>query len=225
MAANGISTLSSKEERQAAKLALAATDRAEDSRRAALDTTQLPNLYNGNDVDPDENPNTGGLVVGRPWTTLSAGLYLQPYSGYFGDNVNWFTSASTTGTPSTPSNFASTSISELTSYQYLGYFKAPVTGTYTFYIESDDASYLWVGDSANTGFTTANATASSPGLHPPLEGSGNIDLDAGEVYWFRAQVGNNLAGGTIIISYSAPSISKTTDFSGNVFYNPNTKGF
>ena len=37
--------------------------------RNVLDLTELPNPYNGNDIDPDENPNTGGLIVGRPWTT------------------------------------------------------------------------------------------------------------------------------------------------------------
>jgi hypothetical protein len=67
MAANGISTLGTKEEKQNAKLAFATTKRQSDGRRYILDKTQLPNPYNGNDVDPDENPNTGGLIEGRPW--------------------------------------------------------------------------------------------------------------------------------------------------------------
>jgi len=56
-----------KEQKQDRKLAIAAAARAQDSRRYTLDKTQLPNPYNGNDVDPDENANTGGLVEGRPW--------------------------------------------------------------------------------------------------------------------------------------------------------------
>lgn len=66
MAQNGISTLASKEAKQAAKLALAATDRATDSNpRATLDITQLPTVYSGNTIV--DNPNVGGLVTGRPW--------------------------------------------------------------------------------------------------------------------------------------------------------------
>ena len=66
MSKNGISTLPTKEEKQAAKLALAATKRASDGRRSTLDITQLPTVYDGNDVV--DNPNPGGLITGRPWT-------------------------------------------------------------------------------------------------------------------------------------------------------------
>ena len=68
MAANGISTLTTKEERQIAKLELAAAKRAANGNpRATYDITQLPTQYDGNAVV--DNPNTGGLVTGRPWTT------------------------------------------------------------------------------------------------------------------------------------------------------------
>ena len=64
---NNIARLATKEARQNAKLDLAAIDRAASGKRSTLDLSQLPNPYNGNDVNPDENANTGGLVVGRPW--------------------------------------------------------------------------------------------------------------------------------------------------------------
>ena len=68
MAANGISTLPTKEARQKAKLDLAATERAADGNpRATYDITQLPTQYSGDDVV--DNPNTGGLVQGRPWVS------------------------------------------------------------------------------------------------------------------------------------------------------------
>jgi hypothetical protein len=35
--------------------------------RNNYDITQLPDTYNGNVSGADDNPNTGGLVVGRPW--------------------------------------------------------------------------------------------------------------------------------------------------------------
>jgi len=66
MAANGISTLETKELRQKAKLDLAAAKRATDGyTRATYDISQLPTQYNDNDVI--DNPNAGGLIQGRPW--------------------------------------------------------------------------------------------------------------------------------------------------------------
>ena len=80
MAANGISTLPLKRDRQDQKLLLANADRAarnlvEPGRYADVtaDATQLPTRYNttGNEVngaDPlIDNPNPGGLKQGRPW--------------------------------------------------------------------------------------------------------------------------------------------------------------
>ena len=68
MALNGISELATKELRQKAKLDLAAAKRASDGNpRATYDITQLPTQYDDNNVI--DNPNVGGLVQGRPWTT------------------------------------------------------------------------------------------------------------------------------------------------------------
>jgi len=55
MAANGISTLATKELRQVAKLDLAALKRGE-----SYDITQLPTQYSGNIIV--DNPNIGGLL-------------------------------------------------------------------------------------------------------------------------------------------------------------------
>ena len=77
MAANGISTLATKRERQDAKLALANADRAarnviEPGRYADVtaDATQLPTRYavgDNNTNNVEDNPNVGGLKLGRPW--------------------------------------------------------------------------------------------------------------------------------------------------------------
>lgn len=68
MSANGISTLATKQLRQEAKLALAASKRAADPARypnATPDVDLLPTKYSGNDIV--DNPNPGGLQPGRPW--------------------------------------------------------------------------------------------------------------------------------------------------------------
>ena len=70
MAANGISTLATKELRQKAKLDLASTNRAAvGNLRATYDITQLPTQYDDNAVV--DNVNSGGLQPGRPWTTTT----------------------------------------------------------------------------------------------------------------------------------------------------------
>jgi hypothetical protein len=71
MSLNGISTLATKELRQKAKLDLAAAKRATDGySRATYDITQLPTQYDNNGIV--DNPNTGGLIQGRPWITTAA---------------------------------------------------------------------------------------------------------------------------------------------------------
>lgn len=78
MSANGISTLSTKKARQLAKLNLAQTKRRAGGvttkpyyrARNTYNITQLPTQYATNDnktADAVNNPNVGGLVVGRPW--------------------------------------------------------------------------------------------------------------------------------------------------------------
>jgi len=74
MAANGISTLGTKQAKQEAKLTLANADRAarnvvEPGRYADVtaDINQLPTKYAGDTVF--DNANTGGLKIGRPWAT------------------------------------------------------------------------------------------------------------------------------------------------------------
>lgn len=66
MAANGISTLATKELKQKAKLDLAAADRAAlGNARSTYDITELPTQYNDDAIV--DNPNGSGLIKGRPW--------------------------------------------------------------------------------------------------------------------------------------------------------------
>ena len=75
MAANGISTLGTKQAKQEAKLAQANADRAarnvvQPGRYADVtaDINQLPTKYD-TDNSLIDNANTGGLKPGRPWAT------------------------------------------------------------------------------------------------------------------------------------------------------------
>jgi hypothetical protein len=72
-----LTSTNTKEVRQNRKLRIASVKREYDSSRGVgspsndrytLDATQIPNPYEGNAVNPDDDENTGSLVVGRPWT-------------------------------------------------------------------------------------------------------------------------------------------------------------
>jgi hypothetical protein len=71
MSLNGISHLPTREQRQIAKLNLAAEKRALDGNpRNSYVIEQLPTRYNGDTVV--DNPNIGGLVYGRPWVNAES---------------------------------------------------------------------------------------------------------------------------------------------------------
>jgi hypothetical protein len=178
-----------------------------------------------------------GLTSNGYWSSwvqpYSAGLFKTTYSGYFNDNVNFFataTPASIGGNPAT--SVQTTSIFEPAqddgsnfSCQWLGYFKPTTTETYTFFTNSDDASYVWVGGTAISGFDVENAIVNNGGLHGMQEASGSISLTAGTYYPIRIQFGELSGGDEMTFNYSTPTITKTTNVTGLVFYNSTTNGF
>jgi len=96
MAKNGISTLQYKADRQLAKLQLAETKRqlvgtAGYRPLRYLDITELPTVYAPNDnnsYNRIDNPNTGGLVIGRPWTAGAPPSSGNDF-GFTGDQNMW----------------------------------------------------------------------------------------------------------------------------------------
>jgi hypothetical protein len=168
-----------------------------------------------------------------PDITYTAGLFKTTYAGYFNDVVSFFATATPQAFGANPAtSVQTTAISEpgtddgsLFSCQWLGYFKPTTTETYAFFTSSDDASYMWIGDIAITGFTTLNATVKNGGLHANQERSGTASLTAETYYPIRIQFGEQGGGDVMTFNYSTPTISKTTNVTGLVFYNSTTNGF
>jgi hypothetical protein len=162
-----------------------------------------------------------------PGVVYSAGLYRTTYTGYFADSVSWFATATATATTvqTTVIEDPDTEGGNSFSMQWLGYFLPTTTETYTFFLSSDDASYLWIGSNALSGFTTANATVANGGLHGNEERSGTAALTAGVYYPIRIQFGENGGGDVLSFNHSTATIGKTTNVTGKVFYNPATNGF
>ena len=177
------------------------------------------------------------LTTNGYWTswvlTYTAGLYKTTYAGYFSDSVSFFDTATPTTYGTNPATSVQTTAitessnndGEYFSCQWLGYFKPTTSETYTFFTSSDDASYAWVGTNAQTGFTTTNAIVKNGGAHGNQEASGTIALTAGVYYPIRIQFGEAGGGDVMTFNYSTPTITKTTNVTGLVFYNTSTNGF
>ena len=168
-----------------------------------------------------------------PTSAFSAGIFKTTYSGYHNENPAFFATATPTSFGTNPAtSVQTTSITEPSSddgsnfsCQWLGYFKSTTTETYTFFLSSDDGSYLWIGANALSGFTTANSNINNGGAHGVQEVSATFSLVAGNYYPIRIQFGEIGGGDVMTFSYSSPTITKTTNVTGLVFYNPSTNGF
>jgi hypothetical protein len=166
-------------------------------------------------------------------TSFVPGLFKTTYSGYFADNVAFFATATPTAFGANPITSVQTTIIQEPgtddgtnfSVQWLGYFLATTTETYTFFTFSDDSSLCWVGPNAVSGFSLSNLTVDNRGLHGPLERSGTIALTANTYYPIRIQFGEQGGGDVLSFNFSTPTITKTTNVTGRVFYNPLTNGF
>ena len=175
---------------------------------------------------------SGIRIIEQP-VPYVAGLFKTTYAGYFNDVPSFFATATPTTYGTNPAtSVQTTAITEAASgdgsnfsCQWLGYFLPSTTETYTFFTASDDASYMWIGANALSGFTTANATVNNGGAHGVVEISGTASLTAGVYYPIRIQFGEASGGDALTFNYSTPTIIKTTDVTGRVFYNLATNGF
>jgi hypothetical protein len=164
------------------------------------------------------------------------GLWRSLYNGYFGEGADgggrgkqansptWFDTQTPTESIQV-TDFSKPNIGvSLASAQWLGYFRAPHTADYTFYITSDDESYFWIGNNAVTNYTTTNADIWTwVGLGEIA--SNPISLEQGTYYPIRSQWGNATGVSSFSISWSNTITAKTDDFSGLLYYNTAGPGF
>jgi len=164
------------------------------------------------------------------------GLWRSLYNGYFGEGADgggrgkqansptWFDTQTPTESIQV-TDFSKPNIGvSLASAQWLGYFRAPHTADYTFYITSDDESYFWIGNNAVTNYTTTNADIWTwVGLGEIA--SNPISLEQGNYYPIRSQWGNATGLNSFSISWSNTITAKTSDFTGLLFYDTTGPGF
>ena len=154
-----------------------------------------------------------------------AGLYRTTYTGYFADDPTFFATATVNATAVNLSPIGDGDPGfEPFSTQHLGYFKPATTETYTFYLTSDDASFMWLDANAVSGFNTGNAFINNGGVHGSNEVSASIALTAGVYYPIRIQYGDQSGGDVLELEFSTPTITKDENVTGLIFYNSTTNG-
>ena len=153
-----------------------------------------------------------------------AGLKGTRYNGYFNDSVNWFATAPKHGDTNQITNFtrfsSSSNFSSVNyySWEWVGWFRTTVAGAYTFGTYSDDASFVWIGDTATSGFTTLNALVRNGGVHPVQHQWGTTaPLTAQTVYPIRVQFGENAGGDEFRMYFRLPN-SQVQIYDGNGYY-------
>jgi hypothetical protein len=156
------------------------------------------------------------------------GLFRTQYNGYFSGVPSWFDSATPLGpgTPNTGSiNPGFTSSVDLRSAQWLGYFTPTTTENYTFFAISDDAMWMWIGNDASSSYTTSSANIGTTSPGPVYLTGSVVSLTSGSFYPMRIQWGENTGGEYLTMSYSTATITKTENWSSNMYYNTSSNGF
>lgn len=161
------------------------------------------------------------------------GLGRQAYTGYYDiqANPNWPATATTTG--SLVANSGSlvpifgSGESIYVSTQWLGYFKASTTETYTFVLRNDDGAALWLGNAATASvLTTGSALVNSPTMGTGSAGnSGSIALTSGSYYPMRVQYSDGRGTVFFTSSFSTPTITQTSNYTNYTFCNTASLGF
>jgi hypothetical protein len=168
-------------------------------------------------ADPAQRVPRSVDVIPRP-TDLSMGLAQVQYKGYFADNTNWFTNErysssvmgnTTTSASGLPVFDGSSDLGGQTSFSWTGYFIPDISGEWEFLLESDDASYLWIGNDAIVNYQNRPDTAliSNGGIYAALIKSGKINLIKDKIYPLRIQYGNDTNAAVFKFRYKAPGFT------------------
>ncbi|MES2731819.1 MAG: PA14 domain-containing protein [Bacteroidota bacterium] len=150
----------------------------------------------------------------------TSGVYAEYYTGYFDDDHSFFVNQ-TPGLLRTEYNLnystntwgailppASGSIADANNYsaRYRGSVSVPTTGTYTFHLGSDDASYLWLDASTvDVPAVTAEALINNGGRHAYVVKSNSVVLTAG-LHDILVHYGENASGNLLTLEYEATAL-------------------
>jgi hypothetical protein len=176
------------------------------------------NLYTpislNNSITPDRPK---GLLDGLTW---------KFYNGYSSNSVSYYTTNTYTNIGRC---IDTTNQNKLTNGQYpgaildtysieiFGYFRATVSGSYTFSLNSDDGSYLWIGSNALVGYTTSNANINNGTAVWGTPINCAVTMIAGNYYPIRIHYTENTGGNDLQFSFTPPGGTQTYNGQGYFF--------
>lgn len=173
-------------------------------------------------------------------TQLTQGLKFKVVEGYFNDNITHAKNGVVSKGPdgkeivgiatnfsdiyksTTNSQGASNNKPRVDQHNYTveweGVIVPDETGNWTFSTNSDDASYLWIGDSAATP-SVSNALINNGRPHGMRTVRKSIYLNQGTQYQFRMQFGEQGGGYNNILTVTPPTQSKGNNYYQVLFVN------
>lgn len=110
--------------------------------------------------------------------------------------------------PTTGGNFATSGRADDVGAVYTGWIEVPESGTWTFFVNSDDGSRLKIG---------STTVVNNDGLHGMVEVSGAIALAAGR-HALRVEFFERGGGAGLIASWQGPGVAKTAIPAARLFH-------
>lgn len=184
----------------------------------ALSSDQINEIYSSlTDINPFKNDDTN-----------NNGVTFTIYDGYFKDDLSFFTNAEKlfSGRANNFQNirnateeYIQVDKDELYSVIWEGYFLPDMDGKWTFGLNSDDSSYMWIGEKQE-GYFTNNANINNNGLHGMVLVTCDEVLTKGRYYPIKIIFGQNYGGADLQFFYSINNSEKIYDFNGKLFKKP-----
>jgi len=176
------------------------------------------NLYTPMTLNNSITPATPkGLLDGLTWKYYNgdSGNLVSHYTTNTYRNIGRFTDGTNVGTITSGQYIINGGDSY--SMEIFGYFRASVSGTHTFYLATDDGSYLWIGPNALVGYTTSNANIQHPTYNSFNPISYTVTLLAGTYYPIRIHWTEGGGGDDLRFSFTPPGGIQTYNGQGFFF--------
>lgn len=127
-------------------------------------------FYSDSYTPPPSGPIDLGQGYGPPANPANGSLVRREYTGYHGDNMSFFNTATLVTTTAdqlmtVDDNTTVNGLADFYSVMWTGYIYAPAGAQYRIQTTSDDGSYLWIGDNAINNWTPSTAIVNNGGLH------------------------------------------------------------
>jgi hypothetical protein len=180
-----------------------------------VDPARTPNTTGGssyvwyNESVPNIN-NMGGVASSAAFDTAIATYGVTADTGYHDGVINWGNSATATKWGGTTSATLPSYMPYLSDYHYFcwtayGQIYCPVTGTYTFNVDGDDACDLWVNNTNVSSFYTPHGFYPATSLSSQaLWTSTTISISAIGWYPFRVRMADGNGGNGVSIGWQKP---------------------